>query len=232
MPLSNVKPRRAKIGPFDAIVFDGPASAPVIVVFHGYGANGADLAPLAAELELKKPATWVFPDAPNRIDWGGLAWFDIDTSSIEKAQRTGKAVDWSKETPPGLKAAREKALAFIAALDREMDELVLAGFSQGSMLALDLALRAEKPPRGVAVLSGNLINEAEWGKLALGRKKPLKFFQSHGLADPILGHSGAVRLEKVLRDAGHDGKMLTFEGGHAIPMEVADALAAWLNEIL
>lgn len=228
MPLSNLKPRRREIGPFDCIEFESAPGAPTVVFFHGYGANGADLAPLAAELQVKTPYRWVFPDAPHALDWGGLAWFEIDVASIEHAQRTGRPVDWSGVVPPGLAPVREKAEEFLKALGTPMKDLVLGGFSQGSMLALDLALRAKEKARGVAVLSGNLIDEKEWGRLALA-KKGLKFFQSHGIADPILGHSGAVRLEKLLRDAGLDGKLLSFEGGHTIPLDAADALAKWLD---
>lgn len=223
-------PRRRRIGPLQAIEFAAPQDAPVVVLFHGYGANGADLAPLASEMSLAKPARWVFPDAPLALDFGGLAWFAIDVAAIEEAQRTGKAVDWADAAPPGFDAARESAAEFLEALGAPPSQVVLGGFSQGSMLAVDLALRAQDAPRGLAVLSGNLILQKEWRELA-PRRKGLKFFQSHGIADPVLGYQGARRLEKLLREGGLDGKLLSFEGGHAIPPEAAEALARWLDAL-
>lgn len=223
-------PRRRKVGPFSAIEFPAPAGAPAVVFFHGYGANGADLAPLASELGLEKPARWLFPDAPLSLDFGGLAWFQIDVAAVEQAQRTGKAVDWSDREPPGFEEAAAAAEEFLAALETPLENVVLGGFSQGAMLAVELALRAKSAPRGLVVLSGNLIRRKAWAALA-PRRAGMKFFQSHGIADPILGFQGALKLEALLKDAGLAGSMLKFEGGHAIPLEAAESLAQWLNAL-
>ncbi len=231
MPDQNIAaPRRRRVGPFSAIEFQAPADAPTVVFFHGYGANGADLAPLASELGLHKPARWIFPDAPISLDFGGLAWFAIDVAAIDQAQRTGKAVDWSDREPPGFDDAIAAAEEFLAALETPLSRVVLGGFSQGSMLATDLALRAREQPRGLVILSGNLIRRAAWEKLA-SRRAGMKFFQSHGIADPILGFQGALRLETLLKGAGLVGDLLKFEGGHTIPLEAAEALAEWLNAL-
>lgn len=227
-----LSPRRVEIAGMEAIEFPcARKDAPTIVIFHGYGADGADLAPLAMELALSKPARWLFPDAPLPLDWGGRAWFSIDVQSIEAAQRTGKPLDWSESQPSALEEARSAAGAFLQELRVPWDQLVLGGFSQGAMLAVDLALRAPQAPRGLAILSGNLINAKAWAELA-PRRKGLPFFMSHGLADPILGFPGALRLEKLLKEAGLEGELLKFEGGHAIPPEVAAGLAAYLAKLV
>ena len=222
--------RRRRLGPFSALEYPADSGAPVVVFFHGYGANGADLAPLASELGLERPARWLFPDAPLTLDFGGLAWFAIDVAAIEQAQRTGKAVDWSDRQPPGFDDAAAAAEEFLAALETPLENVVLGGFSQGAMLAVELALRANVSPRGLAVLSGNLIRQKRWRELA-PQRAGLKFFQSHGLADPILGYQGARRLEALLREGGLVGRLHPFEGGHAIPAQTAQALAAWLDSL-
>jgi phospholipase/carboxylesterase len=199
-------------------------------MFHGYGANGADLAPLEREIETGKKLAWEFPDAPLELDFGGLAWFHIDVEAINRAQMTGKAVDFSGSDPDDVKSARERGFELVESLGLKWGDVVLGGFSQGSMLATDLALRAPEAPRGLMILSGNLINEKAWRELA-PRRKGLKFFQSHGLADPILGHKGAVRLNEVLTAGGLEGKLLTFEGGHAIPPEVLDGMSRYLDSV-
>lgn len=226
-----LKPRRVEIAGMETIEYPAPEGAPTIVLFHGYGADGADLAPLAAELDLPRPARWLFPNAPLPLDWGGRAWFQIDVQSIEKAQSTGKPVDWSGSDPAALEDARSAAGEFIESLRVPWQKLILGGFSQGSMIATDLALRAPESVRGLAILSGNLINAKHWAELA-PRRKGLPFFMSHGSADPILGFAGALRLEKLLTDAGLDGKLLRFEGGHAIPPEVLGGLAAYLGKLV
>lgn len=226
--------RRRKVGPLDAIVYEGSPDAPTLVLFHGYGADGADLAPLAAELGLSKPVNAAFPDAPLTLSFdgmpGGRAWFPIDVERLQRAQMTGKPVDWSAAEPGGLAEARRAAEEFLAALGAPPARLILGGFSQGAMLAVDLALRAAQAPLGLAVLSGNLINEKKWAELA-ARRKGLRFLQSHGTSDPILGYAGAKRLAEVLKAGGLDGELISFDGGHGIPVSVIEALGRFVEEL-
>lgn len=225
----NTAPQRRRYGGLDVIEFTAEPSATTIVFFHGYGANDADLAPLALEIPLPRPARWVFPNAPLKLDSEGFsrAWFPIDAERIEQGQRTGKAVDFSQSEPSGLAEVRKMTDQFLASLNVPWEQLILGGFSQGSMLAVDLALRAPENPRGLVILSGNLINEKSWKDLA-PKRASLPFFQSHGIADPILGYQGARKLETLLQQAGLSGKLLSFEGGHAIPSDAFAALSRFL----
>ncbi len=217
-----------RIGPLNAIEIGEAEKGPTIVFFHGYGASGSDLAPLSVETPLDGPAHWVFPDAPLRTDFGGLAWFPIDTAAIEKAQQTGIAADFSNSEPPEIQVARKTAEEFLEKLNVPWKNLILGGFSQGSMLAVDLALNHEIAPAGLAILSGNLICEKFWSQKA-SERKGLPFFQSHGIADPILGFSGAKRLYELLEKAGLKGEFFKFEGGHAIPLEALEAFGRWID---
>jgi phospholipase/carboxylesterase len=81
------------------------------------------------------------------------------------------------------------------------------------------------------ILSGNLINEKEWAKLAPNRKG-LRFVQSHGTTDPILGYPGAKRLTGVLLQGGMQGELLTFDGGHGIPQAVIEELGKFVEKLL
>ncbi len=223
-------PRLVHFGHLDAI--EVPHSAPdalTVICLHGYGADGRDLAPLAEELQTRRPIRWLFPDAPEVLDWGGRAWFAIDVAAFEEGQRTGTPRDLSLKEPEGLEWAREELQRFIAALGVPWGNIVLMGFSQGAMLAVDLALRAEAPLAGVVILSGTLVDEKTTAALA-PRKKGLPFLQSHGSADPILGFSQARALEKILIEAGWKGQLRRFEGGHAIPAEILEGLSGWLEK--
>jgi|CXWL01.1.fsa_nt_gi phospholipase/carboxylesterase len=223
-------PKMVRFGNLDAIeIPNTDPKALTVVCLHGYGADMRDLAPLAEELETKRPITWFFPDAPEVLDWGGRAWFPIDVAAFEEAQRTGSPRDLSLREPPGLEWAREELQRFIKGLDKPWGEIVLMGFSQGAMLAVDLALRAETPPAGVVILSGTLVDKKTVVELA-PQKKGLPFFQSHGSVDPILGFAPARALEKVLVEAGWKGQLRRFEGGHAIPAETLEGLKGWLEK--
>lgn len=201
-----------------------------MVLFHGYGADAADLAGLAREIPLERSVRWIFPEAPLELDFGGRAWFPIDVQELERAQRFGKAVDWSAAEPKGLAEAHQAAGEFLMSLGVPLNRLVLGGFSQGAMLATDLTLSAPEAPLGLVILSGNLIKEKVWRESA-PRRAGLPFFQSHGIADPILGFQGAKRLESLLQEGGLEGRLLAFEGGHSIPPEAAESLGRFLQEL-
>lgn len=223
-------PRIVRLGDMDAVEF--PCADPkalTVVCLHGYGADMRDLAPLAPEVPAGRPLRWIFPDGPEVLDWGGKAWFPIDVAAFEQSQRTGAARDLSLREPPGMEWAREELQRFIKELDKPWDKIVLMGFSQGAMLAVDLALRAESAPAGVAILSGTLVDKKTVAQLAPA-KKGMPFFQSHGSVDPILGFAEARALEKALVEAGWRGQLRRFEGGHAIPAETLDGLKGWLEK--
>lgn len=224
-------PRLVALGGLDAIEFpNADPDALMVVCLHGYGADMRDLAPLAQEIPVSRPLRWIFPDAPGRLEWGGRAWFPIDVAAFEEAQRTGRPRDLSRSEPPGMGIAREAVASLLAELAVPPERLVLMGFSQGAMMAVDAAARGAASCAGVAALSGTLVDGTALARRAAS-KKGQRFFQSHGSVDPILGFAQALALEKTLLSAGWKGRLLRFEGAHGIPPEVLVALGAWLDSL-
>ncbi|MFH2204011.1 MAG: esterase [Elusimicrobiota bacterium] len=226
--------RRAKYGPLDAIEVPGEPDAPVVVCLHGYGANAADLAPLAMELRLGAPARWIFPDAPLELEFGGFmnsrAWFPIDMEELDRLQREGRHRDFARVRPPKLDAARQAVRELIDAAGISWDQLIIGGFSQGSMVALDVLLHETRKPKGLFILSGNLVDEKNVQDRAR-RLAGLRYFQSHGTDDVLLSFQGAAALSGVLREAGLEGALRRFAGGHALPPEVLMDLGAYLKSL-
>lgn len=227
---SLTQPRVRRFGPLAAVEFAASAEAPAVVCFHGYGANMRDLASLAMEADLDGPCRWVFPDGPLELGYGSKAWFPIAADRLAGFERGDGPIDLSGLRPAGMDEARDAALALIAALETPWEKLVVGGFSQGAMLAVELALAAPLPPRGVFILSGNLVDAAALEARAPARAG-LPFFQSHGAVDPILGFAGALRLNEALTKAGWAGSFLRFEGPHGVPREALEGLAGFLNNL-
>jgi phospholipase/carboxylesterase len=212
-----------------------------VVLAHGYGAPAEDLVGLAPELaelnpELGRRVRWIFPAAPLSLeDMGipyGSAWWHLDLDAL-LSQR-----DWSRyteETPEGLPKARRMLHLLldhlVAITGLPLSRTVLGGFSQGAMLATDLALRLEEPPAGLAILSGSLISRDAWAE-RIGRRAAMPVFQSHGRADPILPFEVAEQLRRLFVDAGVPLTCIPFEGQHAISFEVLQRLAGWIAERL
>lgn len=230
-----MKPQRKRIGPLDTIQIEGSSDGPTVVLFHGFGADCSDLAPLAQYLQGPPGTNWIFPNGHLSVPLGGhyegRAWFPISISELEKAMATGTGADFSYVIPPGLKKSREMAVEMLAALKVPADRLILGGFSQGAMLATDITLHMDETPKGLAILSGTLVNAEKWKELA-PKKSGFEFFQSHGVRDPVLNFMMAERLEGLLKEASWKGSLQKFEGAHEIPHEVLFQLAGYIRKVL
>ena len=167
-----------------------------VVFLHGYGANGADLLGLADPLEDHLPDTlFVAPDAPEACAGApfGFQWFPIpwiDNSSEEEAER-------------GMRAAVEDLNAFLDALmvDEDLlpEQVVLFGFSQGTMMALHVAPRREDPVAGIVAFSGRLLSP-ELLKDEVVSRPPVLLV--HGDADDVVPVQSLPEAAEALQEAG------------------------------
>lgn len=177
----------------------GPASGEtrsIVVFVHGYGANGADLLGLADPLSEYLPDTlFVAPDAPESIPGmpNGFQWFPIpwlDGSSEEAAER-------------GLQAAAEDLNAFLDALMVDEDvlpeQVVLFGFSQGTMMSLHVAPRREDPIAGIVAFSGRLLSPETFADEVVSRMPVLLV---HGDADDVVPPQSLPQAAEGLQQAG------------------------------
>lgn len=211
----------------------GPADAAMTcVLLHGFGAPGDDLVGLAGAIDA--PVRFVCPEAP--LELGGLygdarAWWLLDLARLEDEIRRGVPID-GHEVPDGLLEARGQVMQLLDELEarfsRAAHPLVLGGFSQGAMLALDVALHRDMPPAGLLVMSGTLIAESVW-QPRMASLAGVPVMLSHGRHDPLL----PFRVAEVLRDrlvaAGADVDWHPFAGGHEIPMTVLSAAGKLLR---
>jgi len=214
-----------------------------VVLCHGYGASGTDLVGLAQPLlatGINGPvkAVLIFPAAPLDLAEqgvpGGRAWWPVDLDRLIN-RRTPELLDqFRRACPPGLVQSRDLLIKLLSEAGKHFglaaDRFVLGGFSQGAMLATDVALRLKKAPAGLCVLSGALINEAEWRRLALERG-PLTVLQSHGKYDSILPFPMGAALRDLLLEAGADVDFAAFNGDHEIPLDVLHRLAHFIRRL-
>ena len=213
---------------------EGGGEGPVLVLMHGFGAPGDDLASLWRVIDAPRGTRFIFPEAP--IELGGpygdgRAWWHIDVGRFQMAMMQGKVEELVREKPEGLDDARAAVEGMLDVLEKEgtpRSRIVLGGFSQGSMLALDITLRAKNPPAGLVLFSSTLIAANEWRPL-MSNRKGFRVLQSHGKEDPILPFEVAVELRDELVNAGLEIQFVEFRGGHGIPPQALDALAPYLK---
>jgi phospholipase/carboxylesterase len=202
----------------------------VVVLLHGYGAAGDDLVGLAERIDAPAGTRFVLPEAPLELGGSGRAWWPLDVDRL----RFGEDRDLSDEIPPGLESARRKVTALLGEVQRRLgvpsSRIVLAGFSQGAMLALDVALHLEDPVAGVAALSGTLVADARWSPLMRARQGQLRVLVTHGRSDGILPFAMAERLRDRLEDSGVEVTWVAFDGGHTIPSDAVVAFERFLRD--
>jgi phospholipase/carboxylesterase len=240
--------RSAQIGELSCRVVEaaGNQARPdvVVVICHGFGAPGDDLVPVGGELAelLGSDAArvrFIFPAAPLGLDRygipGGRAWWPIDMLKLQAAVEQGEFRDLRRDCPEMLPDARRLLMTLLeeirAGTGLPLSRFVLGGFSQGSMLATDVALHLPESPGALVVWSGTLLCEDQWSLLAPLRAG-LRVVQSHGHEDPILPFTAAEWLRDLLAQSGLDVQFLSFHGFHQIPFAAQQAAAAVIKRIV
>ncbi len=204
-------------------------------MFHGYGADAYDLLPLHRVYTSPPKPTWFFPTGPLKIQlapgFEGHAWFPVDIQALQQVIHEGRPEKIIEAFPPDLSESRLFAEQLIAELNIPLSKLILGGFSQGAMLATELVLQAPVNSAGLVILSGSLIHEKTWRKVAPLRAG-MPFFQSHGEHDPLLPLSHAKKLEALLLQSGLKGHLRVFSGGHEIPPSILVQLREFFTTYL
>jgi len=200
----------------------GPARA-ALLLLHGLDMAPAQLAPLLATLKL--PALVALPSGPVERPGGQRAWWPVDDAARSARIAAGPA-DLHASHPPGRAPARDAANAAARALRARAPgvPLVVAGFSQGAMLALDCVFQS--PPLAVdalALWSASRLAFSEW-QPALHRLRGVRVELLHGSADANLDVAAGRALHDALAAEGADAHWATFEGGHEIPLQAWIAL--------
>jgi phospholipase/carboxylesterase len=221
------------------------AAPELIAIFcHGFGAPGEDLVPLTGDLVNRQPefanrVRFLFPEAP--IDLashgipGGRAWWPLDMLRLQAAVEQGEFRDLRNDHPKLRPAARDSLIALIndqiESTGLPTSRILLGGFSQGSMLATDVALHLDEALAGLVIWSGTLLCEDRWRELAPNRAG-MKVIQSHGHEDPLLPFEAAGWLRELLEQSGLEVNFLPFHGMHEIPGGALQATADLMARIL
>ncbi|MEM1411432.1 MAG: alpha/beta hydrolase [Pseudomonadota bacterium] len=205
----------------------GPGESPVgsVIWMHGLGADATDFIPIVEMLELNARLRFVFPNAPVRpvtIN-GGMtmrAWYDIDPSQPRS----------------GDEDIRESARQIAALVAREAergikaDSVVLAGFSQGGVIALHLGLRHDQSLRGILALSTYLHDhERLQEELSLDNAQT-PIFLVHGVQDPMIPITRAVTAREALTQLNYSVEWHDYPMGHEVCHEEIADIGHWLNQ--
>ena len=190
----------------------------MVILSHGYGADCNDLLSIGEYWQKFLPDfCFVAPNAPTpcQISPSGFEWFDLMQTSqekiIEEFQSSLKLLDQFINTQ-----LKEQGL--------EKKDLYLMGFSQGTMMSLQLALSYKNPIAGVLGYSGKVYDFNFLEKNILSQCPILLL---HGTTDTVIPLEEMYASYELLKKKSIDIQYKVFENcGHSITPE---GLSAGLN---
>jgi phospholipase/carboxylesterase len=201
-----------------------------VIWLHGLGADGHDFEGLVPELHLSAKANihFIFPNAPVQpvtIN-GGMSmrsWYDILEMSLERR------VD--------IDGVYQSAGLIEALIQREIDQgipsanILLAGFSQGGVIALHAGLRYPQPLAGIVALSTYLptVEQLITERSAANNATPI--FMAHGIIDPIVAVESGKAAFDTLKSIGYNIEWHDYLMEHSLCIEEIEHISAFINVI-
>ncbi len=189
-----------------------------VIWLHGLGDSGNGFAPIVPELKLpaQHGVRFIFPHAPERpvtIN-GGMrmrAWYDITTMDFNhRADRAG---------------VEESSVLVNQLIDAEIasgiapENIIVAGFSQGGVIALHLATRSQHPFAGVMALSTYMCEPHTLGQEASPSNRLTPFFFGHGQFDDVVPLVMGEAAKKTLEENGFNASFHTYGMQHSVCLE-------------
>ncbi|WDT86286.1 alpha/beta hydrolase [Alteromonas sp. 009811495] len=210
-----------------------PATTPdaCVIWLHGLGDSGHGFAPIVPELRLpdSMAVKFIFPHAPERpitINNGMRmrAWYDI------------KSLDFnSRADLTGVKESADQVEQLIQAqIDSGIpaNRIVLAGFSQGGVIALHLAPRFSQQFAGVLALSTYMCEPSLLASEATDTNRATPIMMAHGDQDEVVPVFMGNAAFKTLSDNGFNATWQTYTMQHNVCMQELNDISAWLQKVL
>ncbi|MFT2112124.1 alpha/beta hydrolase [Marinomonas sp. 2405UD68-3] len=213
------------------VVETSPSVDSAVIWLHGLGADGHDFQPIVESLALPDElgVRFIFPHSPIRpvtIN-GGMemrAWYDILEMSIERK------VDMEniKESCSQINELVDAQIA----LGIPSERIVLAGFSQGGVIAYQLGLNIKEKIAGIMALSTYLVegDSVVEAKDSINGETPILIH--HGTMDPVVPPSLGDLARETLLSKSYPVTLKNYSMPHSVCPEQISDISNWLKALL
>lgn len=199
-------------------------NAPLLILLHGYGDNADNFFRVGEYFDSRLTVASIY--APQNFGGNRFAWYTIDFSTPELKGNFAEAL-----------TARQQILATIDTIIKETkgnaQQVYLLGFSQGTIMSLNIALAMPEKVKGAVLFSGKLMPDLIPSIATKNRLKDLQLFLTHGTQDEVLRvKEGRIIHEKLKELEIPDLTYSEFDGPHTIPTQQLQAAMQWLVDRL
>jgi len=195
-----------------------------IILLHGYGGDGKDISMLILNWKRFLPNTvFLCPDghATCSINPSGFQWFDL--TKDDQGYILYESIKAEKKLIKFVEEVKKK-------FNLDSSKICLSGFSQGSMLSINLGLTSDENYACVVGFSGKIINKED---LLKRKKSNTKFLLIHGDLDEVVPSTSLLEAKDFLMRNNINVQTNMIKGcGHYIPVEASSLALAFIKENL
>ena len=208
-----------------------PNPSAAVIWLHGLGADGNDFVPIIPQLNLTDcPAIrFIFPSAPSiavTVNGGYVmpAWYDISGRELTDREDMSGIHRSASAITELIEQEASRGIAY--------DRIVLAGFSQGCAMSLQVGLRFPHKLAGIMALSGYLPLAQSLALERSGANKTTPILMAHGIWDAVVVPKRAETSVELLEKLGYSVDWHTYPMEHSLhPDELTD-ISRFLTRVL
>jgi phospholipase/carboxylesterase len=152
------------------------------------------------------------------------AWYDIAPGDIDR--RADVAGVQASQGQVEALIAREKGRGIAAG------RIVLAGFSQGGVIALYTGVRHTERLGGIVALSTYVVLPDRLASEGSAANRDVPIFMAHGTSDPMIRLDWGDAGRRALVAAGYTVEWHTYPMPHSVVWEEIEAISAFLTRVL
>jgi phospholipase/carboxylesterase len=201
-----------------------------VIWLHGLGADGHDFEDITQELHLTAAPHihFIFPNAPIQAITinGGMemrAWYDILAMHLEREVDINGIYQSAKLIEQLIEREQNKGIA--------ANNILLAGFSQGGVIALHVGLRYSQQLAGIIALSSYLPTLEQLNTEASTANKNTPIFMAHGILDSIVAVESGKAVFDRLHTQGYSIQWHDYVMEHSVCVEEIEHLSTFINSI-
>lgn len=196
----------------------------LLLLLHGVGGNELNLLPVGEQLADAHTLV-LLVRAPLVLGPAGFGFYQVDFS-------TGKPIFNQAQQQQGQRLLLDFIREASARYGIPAGQVYLLGFSQGAIMAYDVALTHPAKVRGVLAFSGRMLAESRQHHAPTDQVAQVQFFISHGSYDDKLPAFYANEAVAFLQSLGITPHYAPFAGGHEIAPIALTAAQQWLHQQL